>query len=294
MLTRIITAVVALCVLVPVLIFAPAWIVACVFVLLGAVAVYEFFSCVGLKKEIWLLIVAVLGLLLSIVPSVLMVWNPDCLLGHGFWSEMVALLPSFAQAFVVLAFMIAAVARYKKLPVDRLVMLFGLFFYAKIGFSALAFLALEGDGVAVSKMVGASVPLWIALCIPWVADTLAYFSGYFFGKRKLCPEISPKKTVEGAIGGVASTGIVAVLVYGFAKSWDIVPLLVVFFGAMILAVVSIYGDLFASVVKRHFGVKDYGKLFPGHGGVMDRFDSTIPVAITLQLLLNIPYFTELL
>ena len=93
---------------------------------------------------------------------------------------------------------------------------------------------------------------------------------------------------------MASTGIVAVLVYGFAVSWEIVPLLVVFFGAMILAVVSIYGDLFASVVKRHFGVKDYGKLFPGHGGIMDRFDSTIPVAITLQMLLSIPYFAELL
>jgi phosphatidate cytidylyltransferase len=83
-------------------------------------------------------------------------------------------------------------------------------------------------------------------------------------------------------------------VYGFAKSWEIWDLLPVFIGAMILAVVSIYGDLFASVVKRHFGVKDYGKLFPGHGGIMDRFDSTIPVAITLQVLLLIPYFEKLL
>ena len=150
------------------------------------------------------------------------------------------------------------------------------------------------EGGYLQEVVGATVPLWIALCIPWVADTLAYFSGFFFGKKKLCPEISPKKTVEGAIGGVAGTGIVAVVVYGFAKSWEIVPLLVVFFGAMILAVVSIYGDLFASVVKRHFGVKDYGKLFPGHGGIMDRFDSTIPVAITLQVLLLIPYVEKLI
>ncbi len=291
MLTRIITAVVALCLLVPILLFAPAWAVASLFALLGAVAVYEFFSCVGFKKEVWLLVISILSLTLSIGCSIASV---TLVREYAFedWFKYLSLVPSFLQAITVLAFILAAVVRYKQLPVDRLVMLFGLFWYTEIGFSALSGLAMEGGYL--QEVVGATVPLWIALCIPWVADTLAYFSGFFFGKKKLCPEISPKKTVEGAIGGVAGTGIVAVVVYGFAKSWEIVPLLVVFFGAMILAVVSIYGDLFASVVKRHFGVKDYGKLFPGHGGIMDRFDSTIPVAITLQVLLLIPYVEELL
>lgn len=293
MLTRIITAVVALCLLVPILLFAPAWAVACVWALLGAVAVYEFFSCVGFKKEVWLWVVSILSLTLSIGCSIA---SSALVYEYAFtdWFEYLTLLPSVLNVVIVLAFMLAAVVRYKKLPVDRLIMLFGLYFYVKFGFAALASLAVEGPAYLNYKASGAAIPLWIALCIPWVADTLAYFSGFFFGKRKLCPEISPKKTVEGAIGGVAGTGIVAVVVYGFAKSWDIVPLLVVFFGAMILAVVSIYGDLFASVVKRHFGVKDYGKLFPGHGGIMDRFDSTIPVAITLQVLLLIPYFEKLL
>ena len=291
MLTRIITAVVALCLLVPILLFAPAWAVACVWALLGAVAVYEFFSCVGFKKEVWLWVVSILSLTLSIGCSIASV---TLVREYAFedWFKYLSMVPSFLQAITVLSFVLAAVVRYKQLPVDRLVMLFGLFWYVKIGFSALAGLAMEGGYL--KEVIGASVPLWVALCIPWVADTMAYFTGFFFGKRKLCPEISPKKTVEGAIGGVAGTGIVAVVVYGFAKSWDIVPLLVVFFGAMILAVVSIYGDLFASVVKRHFGVKDYGKLFPGHGGIMDRFDSTIPVAITLQVLLLIPYLEKLL
>ncbi len=296
MLTRIITAVVALCVLIPVLLFAPGWAVVCVWGLLGAVAVYEFFFCVGFKKEIWLLIVATVCAVLYISShcvkwALLSVEQADL---YRLWT----CIPSFALWGCILAFMFAAVARFKALPVDRLVMLLGLCMYAFFGFHALGSLSSMGDIHYFDSYswsyYDSSFHLWIALCIPWVADTLAYFSGYFFGKRKLCPQISPKKTVEGAIGGVASTGIVAVLVYGFAKSWDMVSLLVVFFGAMILAVVSIYGDLFASVVKRHFGVKDYGKLFPGHGGIMDRFDSTIPVAITLQMLLNIPYFAELL
>ncbi|MBO5734582.1 MAG: phosphatidate cytidylyltransferase [Clostridia bacterium] len=291
MLTRIITAVVALCLLVPILLFAPAWAVASVFALLGAVAVYEFFSCVGFKKEVWLWVVSILSLTLSIGCSIASMTLIEEYVFED-WFKYLSMVPSFLQAITVLAFILAAVVRYKQLPVDRLVMLFGLFWYTKIGFTALAGLALEGSYYG--KITGATVPLWVALCIPWVADTLAYFSGFFFGKRKLCPEISPKKTIEGAIGGVAGTGIVAVLVYGFAKSWELLPLLVVFFGAMILAVVSIYGDLFASVVKRHFGVKDYGKLFPGHGGIMDRFDSTIPVAITLQVLLLIPYVEKLL
>ena len=291
MLTRIITAVVALCLLVPILLFAPAWAVAGLWALLGAVAVYEFFSCVGFKKEVWLWVVSILSLTLSIGCSIASV---TLVREYAFedWFKYLSMVPSFLQAITVLAFILAAVIRYKQLPVDRLIMLFGLFWYTKIGFSALSGLAMEGGYL--QEVVGATVPLWIALCIPWVADTLAYFSGFFFGKRKLCPEISPKKTVEGAIGGVAGTGIVAVVVYGFVSGWEIWDLLPVFIGAMILAVVSIYGDLFASVVKRHFGVKDYGKLFPGHGGIMDRFDSTIPVAITLQVLLLIPYFEKLL
>ena len=297
MLTRIITAVVALCVLVPVLIFAPGWVVVCVWGLLGAVAVYEFFSCVGLKKEVWLLIVT-MACAAVYISGHCVIWrygSAEQLDGlYRIWVN----LPSYALWGCLLAFMFAAVARFKALPVDRLVMLLGLCLYAFFGFYALGSLSSMGDVRSLDSRswiyYDTSFHLWIALCIPWVADTLAYFSGYFFGKRKLCPVISPKKTVEGAIGGVASTGVVAVLVYGFAVSWEIVPLLVVFFGAMILAVVSIYGDLFASVVKRHFGVKDYGKLFPGHGGIMDRFDSTIPVAITLQMLLSIPYFAELL
>ena len=113
-----------------------------------------------------------------------------------------------------------------------------------------------------------------------MTDTFAYFSGYFFGKHKLCPEISPKKTVEGSIGGsLWSVGIV--LVYGllvdkqFGVEINYIKLGVL---GVLIAIVSQIGDLTASVIKRKYGVKDYGTIFPGHGGVLDRLDSIIATA----------------
>lgn len=297
MLTRIITAVAALCLLVPILIFAPSWAVVCVWGLLGAIAVYEFASCVGLKKETWLVIC-------SMVLTALYITVQNIEWGYTAWwiahSELYVLwecLSEIAFALLTVLFAVAASVRYTALPVDRLVMFFGLCVYTCLGFEALASLSEAEITDSIDWCVSIKKTrsyLWIALCIPWVADTLAYFTGRFFGKHKLCPEISPKKTVEGAIGGVAGTGIVAVSTYGFIKGWDFPVLVLVFIAAVLLAVVSIFGDLFASVVKRHFGVKDYGRLFPGHGGVMDRFDSTIPVAIVMGVLVCIPYFNELL
>ncbi len=296
MLTRIITAVVALCLLIPVLLFAPAWAVVCVWGLLGAIAVFEFASCLGLKKEYPLTICA------AVLTAVYIVFQNT---GWGY-SAWMSMHPDFEllwrdasfMAFSLLAvlFVIVAIVRHGKVPADRLVMLYGLCVYACIGFEAMASLSSLGviSFAQNIRQSGLCAYLWITLCIPWVADTLAYFTGRFFGKHKLCPNISPKKTVEGAIGGVASTGIVAVVVYGLTKGWEVLPLVLVFVGAVLLAIVSIFGDLFASVVKRHFDVKDYGKLFPGHGGVMDRFDSTIPVAILMSVLINIPFFGNLI
>lgn len=296
MLTRIITAVAALCLLIPILIFAPAWAVVCVWGLLGAIAVFEFASCLGLKKEYPLTIGAAFLTAVYVVFQNTRWGYTAWLIMHPEFELLWRDTSSMAFSLLAVLFVIAAIVRHGKVPADRLVMLYGLCVYACIGFEALASLSALGviDFMQNIRQSESCICLWVALCIPWVADTLAYFTGRFLGKRKLCPEISPKKTVEGAIGGVASTGIVAVVVYGFAKGWNVLPLVLVFVAAVLLAIVSIFGDLFASVVKRHFGVKDYGKLFPGHGGVMDRFDSTIPVAILTYVLLTIPYFSELL
>lgn len=127
--------------------------------------------------------------------------------------------------------------------------------------------------------------LWIALGGAWVTDSFAYFSGRLFGKHKLCPDISPKKTVEGSVGGTVCTVLIGLL-YGFLisryadVSVNYVTLSVL---AVICAVVSQMGDLTASVIKREKGVKDFGNLMPGHGGFMDRFDSTLFVAPAVYL-----------
>ena len=125
----------------------------------------------------------------------------------------------------------------------------------------------------------------MSLAVAWLNDTCAYFSGYFFGKRKLCPEISPKKTVEGAIGGVFGDLIVCcilALVFGIVTGEAINWVSFVIF-VPIGAIIAIFGDLCASAIKRQYGVKDYGKIMPGHGGIMDRFDSWIFVAPMLYL-----------
>ncbi len=119
--------------------------------------------------------------------------------------------------------------------------------------------------------------LILGLCGAWIADTGAYFTGVAIGKHKLCPEISPKKTIEGFIGGIVTTGIVftaAISIYDkvFAPGAFII-------GA-ICAVIGTVGDLSASMVKRQIGFKDYGKIMPGHGGLMDRFDSVLFVLPT--------------
>ena len=113
-----------------------------------------------------------------------------------------------------------------------------------------------------------------------VTDMFAYFAGLLFGKHKLCPKISPKKTVEGAIGGTLG-GIVASVLVGYLIQPVLgtsVSLLHMAMLGLVSAVAGQIGDLSASLVKRNVGIKDFGKIFPGHGGVMDRLDSILFVA----------------
>ncbi len=121
----------------------------------------------------------------------------------------------------------------------------------------------------------------------WVTDTFAYFTGVFFGKHKLIPNVSPKKTVEGAIGGVVFC-IAFFVGYGAIinslTDYNI-SLVLLGFAGLLSAFVSMIGDLSMSVIKRTYGIKDYGKIFPGHGGVLDRFDSILAVSIVLALVL---------
>lgn len=129
--------------------------------------------------------------------------------------------------------------------------------------------------------------VWLILICSWGCDTCAYCVGVLFGKHKMAPVLSPKKSVEGAIGGVAGASLIGAL-YGWFVNGKVdsgVNFILVF--ALISAVgalISMVGDLAASAIKRNFEVKDYGKLIPGHGGVMDRFDSVIFAAPIIYFL----------
>lgn len=135
--------------------------------------------------------------------------------------------------------------------------------------------------------------LCLILATAWIADAGAYFVGTWFGKHKLCPRISPKKTVEGAVGGI----IVNCLLIIFAtyiyqlylrSTGKVVTInyMVLFTYVIIASLFSIVGDLVASMVKRQCDIKDYGKIMPGHGGLLDRFDSVLFVAPFTSILLS--------
>ena len=126
------------------------------------------------------------------------------------------------------------------------------------------------------------------LMLPWMADAGGFFVGASMGRHKLCPEISPKKTVEGAIGGVLFCMISAVALGLIFRFWVLPGVTVNLYALLIIgfcdAILSIVGDLSFSLIKRHLGIKDYGTIFPGHGGFLDRCDSiifTAPIVVAV-------------
>jgi len=118
-----------------------------------------------------------------------------------------------------------------------------------------------------------------------LTDSFAYFTGRKFGKRKLAPLISPKKTVEGSIGGTLA-GTLTGIIFGLLT--NLMPnLFMLAFISFVVSVVGQIGDLVASSMKREYQIKDYGKIFPGHGGVLDRLDSQLFASLAIYLLINL-------
>lgn len=180
----------------------------------------------------------------------------------------------------VAAFSTLVIFNQKYKPVDVFVTLFG-FLYIVIALSYV-YLLKESSRDAVHYV------MLIFICA-WGTDTGAYFVGTFMGKHKLIPSLSPKKTIEGSVGGIIFTMIFA-FVYGYVvqnyffgnKNYSVIFIIIAFFGS----IVSQFGDLAASSMKRYFDVKDFGKFLPGHGGMIDRFDSVIFTAPLVYFIYN--------
>ena len=263
MLTRVPTSILIILVILPIGIFGGIWGPAALFAVMAAVSVFEMLSCCGLLKKWYVSIPSILG-------------TAACVLLPAIFNTriIVPVIMYIAVIPVVLVyFLFVAVICHKTIAVDRILMFFALVVYINAGFIALTVLS------TVRPIFGFWT-LVLVFAISWITDTFAYFSGMLFGKRKLCPDISPKKTVAGAIGGTIFGTLAGVVVFWIFKGMPLWGLI-----ALPLSIVSQLGDLAASVIKRHMGVKDYGKLFPGHGGMLDRLDSIIPTSITTAMLL---------
>ena len=154
----------------------------------------------------------------------------------------------------------------------------------------LSFLYLTRTGFSAGKYL-----VWFIFLCSWGSDTCAYAVGVLFGKHKMTPKLSPKKSVEGAIGGIVGAALLfALYVYLIEQRLGLAYFGISVVGAAVLgaagALVSMVGDLAASAFKRDYGIKDYGKLIPGHGGIMDRFDSVIIAAPLIYFGLSLMMF----
>lgn len=189
----------------------------------------------------------------------------------------------FFVVFVIVLF-VFLLASHKTMRFEEIAMCGGAAIFIPFALSCVVLIRYSSE----SSALGISLIFYTLFCA-WFGDSGAYFVGTFLGKHKLCPEISPKKTVEGLIGGILTVGVVCLihcLVFNFCfsdganMSYVLIPI------GMAASGVGVLGDLSASVIKRQFDVKDFGNIMPGHGGVLDRFDSVIFVAPFLYIVFN--------
>lgn len=265
--TRIISALVALPLLIYFVVRGGEWLHIAVG-LLGLIGMHEFYQAFSKETKGSHIIGYLFGVLYIL-------FTDRLIYGNNLFSV-------FVSAFL-LALLIYSVLRYRHTNNMEVFTAFFGFFYACF---------LLSHVYLIREYTHGKLLIWLVFITAFGCDTGAYFTGYFLGKHKLCPALSPKKTVEGAVGGVVTATVLSIL-YGLwieryypLEGANILLLcgLTGFFGSFLAQI----GDLAASSIKRQTGIKDYGKLLPGHGGVLDRFDSvllTAPVLYYIMLFL---------
>lgn len=183
--------------------------------------------------------------------------------------------------------MFVYVIGYPKYHADQIMKSYFSFVYAPVMLSFILVIRQMGVGTAALQYNMGFYAVWMVFIAAWFSDTMAYFVGVCIGKHKIFPRLSPKKTVEGCLGGVFG-GALGGFIYSMILSQNgifdksmILPFIILGFGGSIVGQV---GDLAASAIKRNYEIKDYGKIIPGHGGFMDRFDSIIFTAPLIYVL----------
>ncbi len=266
MLKRIITAIVSILIFIPECVFSHTIVFNIAISLLSLVAVFEMAKCLGFYKNVYLTVP------LYLAAAALPIFR--C-----FVSTNAFFLSHIPVLFIgLLIYMLSYVmVRKNKDQLSGVITLYALCIFVISGFNSILMVRLMHNGAAVYLL---------AFLGAWICDTFAYFTGMLIGKHKLIPEISPKKTVEGAIGGVVFTVIgfaLYCLIWNSLSDYKLSYLSLCIYG-FVLSIASQFGDLIASSIKRQYNVKDYGFIFPGHGGVLDRFDGVLLVAPFLYVL----------
>ena len=276
MLKRIITAAAYLIVFIPALVFSDTWLLPIEMTLIVIFSTYEMLKCIGVLKKFAVSIPVMI--ISAAMPTVTRL------------SVTVDRLYLIPAAFGVILFLLiylfgVAVLSNGRFTVDDVAMTFMTTVYMTVGYCSVIFVR---DATVVSGGETYNIGKYLLFLIfigAWVTDTFAYFGGRLLGKHKLCPDISPNKTVEGSISGIIFC-VISFMIYGliidkgFSQQANYFSLAAI---AVAASVVSQIGDLALSMIKRRYSIKDFGKMMPGHGGMLDRFDSVIPVAIALAV-----------
>ena len=266
MLKRIITSIAALAVLLPILWFSDTYVFPIAISAVTCISLYEMYSCLGYKDKYAVTVPAYLSCIaMSFLTKI----------SNGV-DGMIPLMCSVIIVYL-LYIMLLAVICHDKYKIQELSICYMTTIYIACGFLSIQFIKEMAEYTYLLVFVGA-----------WITDIFAYFVGRMFGKHKLCEAISPKKTVEGSIGGILFCALAFALFVVFALDTEVTlwKCAVLAVAGIIISIVSQIGDLSMSLIKRHYGIKDFGKIFPGHGGMLDRFDSIIAVALTLFILIS--------
>ncbi len=281
--TRIISGIVMGAIVAAVLALGMLWndIVISVFVsILAAIAIYELIKNVAKVTSKAAIIGACVYAFLGTFTFLGNINYPSYLMITSYWSSNTQLsyrlLPVFYWSIIYFVYAVVMVLKnHKNLSLGGILMITAMPIPVVCAFGCLG---------SVINLENGLYYLLLLFNFSSICDMGAYFTGVTIGKHKLCPEISPKKTVEGAIGGIASSVIFAVVfVLAFGMTEKLIATVIL---TIPLCIVGMTGDLFASSLKRAVELKDYGNLIPGHGGVLDRLDSMLLIAPVLYLFIT--------